>query len=63
MQITTLYDQTIKMGKRNLSPELIELYDGELSFPETSWPYVIGNFVQTVDGVVSYKIPLHSGGT
>src|SRR6185312_10609311 len=32
-------------------------------FPETNRPYVIGNFVQTIDGIVSFQVPLHSGGT
>jgi riboflavin biosynthesis pyrimidine reductase len=46
-----------------LIPELQKLYSGNLSFPEYSdRPYVIGNFVQTVDGIVSYMIPHKSGG-
>ena len=62
MRLTTLYERNPER-KRRLPPELIKLYDGDLSFPETKRPYVIGNFVQTLDGVVSFQIPMHSGGT
>src|SRR5581483_5411500 len=45
---------------------LAHLYDGDLSFPDparaAARPFIVGNFVQTVDGVVSLKIPGHSGG-
>ena len=62
MRLTTLYDKGPEQ-KRHMPPELIELYDGDLTFPEVQRPYVIGNLVQTLDGVVSFQIPLHSGGT
>jgi riboflavin biosynthesis pyrimidine reductase len=62
MHITTLYEQKGKEEERTLPSELVELYDGDLSFPEVDRPYVIGNFVQTIDGVVSFKIPGRSGG-
>jgi riboflavin biosynthesis pyrimidine reductase len=47
-----------------LPEELKIAYGGELWFPPPGpvWPYVIGNFVSTVDGVVSYKIAGKSGG-
>jgi riboflavin biosynthesis pyrimidine reductase len=46
-----------------LPQELIDYYDGDLQFESTGGrPYVIGNFVTTVDGVVSYGIPGKSGG-
>ena len=40
------------------------MYDGNLAFPTfpSDRPYVISNFVETLDGVVSYKIPGQSGG-
>ncbi len=47
----------------NLPNELKHRYGGSLSFPEVSdRPYVIGNFVSTLDGVVSFSIPGKSGG-
>ena len=47
-----------------LPEELRTLYDGDLCFPEpsTGRPYVIGNFVSTLDGVVSFAIPGKAGG-
>jgi hypothetical protein len=61
MSITTLYER--KESRKRLPHELAELYDGDLSFPESrdDRPYVIGNFVQTIDGLVSYAIPGRSG--
>jgi riboflavin biosynthesis pyrimidine reductase len=61
MRIATLYEREEKK-KRNLPAELAELYGGDLSFPKVRRPYVIGNFVQTIDGVVSFKMPGRSGG-
>ena len=48
-----------------LPEELKIAYGGELWFPPPGpvWPYVIGNFVSTVDGVVSYKIAGKTGGS
>jgi riboflavin biosynthesis pyrimidine reductase len=48
-----------------LPAALRELYDGELHFPtgSTRRPYVIGNFVSTLDGVVTYHIEGQSGGS
>ena len=47
-----------------LTPELERLYAGGLSFPEPprDRPYVISNFVETLDGVVTYGISGKSGG-
>lgn len=39
-----------------LPPGLAERYGGALSFPEAR-PYVVANFVSTLDGVVSYAVP------
>ncbi len=45
-----------------LPPELATLY-GHLSFPiRTDKPYIIGNFVSTLDGVVTLNVPGHNGG-
>lgn len=40
------------------------LYDGDLRFPvfTSKAPYVIANFVSTLDGVVSFNMPGESGG-
>lgn len=40
------------------------MYDGNLAFPAypADRPYVMSNFVETLDGIVSYKIPGQSGG-
>jgi riboflavin biosynthesis pyrimidine reductase len=48
--------------RQPLPPELRALY-GELSFPRAPRrPYVISNFVSTLDGVVSLGLPGKSGG-
>jgi len=61
--IRTLLDQTAQMATPILPPELLRLYGGDLAFPSSSSrPYVIGNFVSTVDGIVSFRIPGKSGG-
>ena len=62
--IRTLFESKTVGASPVLSPELHYLYGGDLHFPEASdsRPYVIGNFVATLDGVVSYQIPGKSGG-
>lgn len=45
-----------------LPPALRKLYAGDLSFPARPQPYVYANFVSSVDGVVSYRIPGQAGG-
>ena len=47
-----------------LPDELRILYGGDLTFPALSGarPYVVGNFVSTLDGVISFEIPGQSGG-
>jgi riboflavin biosynthesis pyrimidine reductase len=63
MQIITLYERE-EPKEQFLTPELQRLYGGDLSFPkpDSNRPYVIGNFVETIDGVVSFRIPGRSGG-
>ena len=65
MKIITLYERTGPLTAESRLPESIAaLYDGELNF--SFWPnrrpLIIGNFVQTLDGIVSLKIPHQSGG-
>jgi riboflavin biosynthesis pyrimidine reductase len=61
--LRTLLDCAVH-GEPPLPPNLREFYGGNLHFPNVSSnrPYVISNFVSTIDGVVSYRIPDQSGG-
>jgi riboflavin biosynthesis pyrimidine reductase len=62
-QINTLFDRNSAQDQSVLSEELTILYGGDLRFPAVDCkPYVIGNFVSTIDGVVSFEIPGESGG-
>jgi riboflavin biosynthesis pyrimidine reductase len=62
-QITTLLNRERVPGDSVLPEDLRTLYSGDLRFPANpDRPYVIGNFVSTLDGVVSYEIPGRSGG-
>ncbi len=59
----TLYDGTGVAPSPCLTKILREAYDGELFFSDSSSrPLIVGNFVQTLDGIVSLKIPGKSGG-
>ena len=62
--IHTLLDRAGSPGSAILPAELRRLYGGELHFPAAlpGRPYVIGNFVSTFDGIVSYRIPGQAGG-
>lgn len=62
--IRTLIDRSEAPAHPILPEELRIAYGGDLWFPPSGpkWPYVIGNFVSTVDGVVSYQIAGKSGG-
>lgn len=61
--IATLLDRQDTLERGVLPEELIILYGGDLRFPEhDDRPYVIGNFVSTLDGVVSFEVPGQSGG-
>ena len=62
--IRTLTDRR-KTSEPSVLPEELRIaYGGDLRFPPSGpqRPYVIGNFVSTVDGVVSYEIAGKSGG-
>ena len=63
--VRTLIDRDQEYAEPALPQGLRELYDGDLHFPTppARRPFVIGNFVSTLDGVVSYKIKGHAGGS
>jgi hypothetical protein len=54
--VRTLIDRAQSHSEPALPPGLSEMYDGDLHFPESSAerPFVLANFVSTLDGVVSY---------
>ncbi|HJT21135.1 MAG TPA: dihydrofolate reductase family protein [Nitrospira sp.] len=64
MRIWTVYDGSEPASPISLPETLRRCYDGDLVFSPAprNRPLVIGNFVQTLDGVVSFKIPGQSGG-
>lgn len=63
MNIRTLYDGTRPPPSPCLTKTLRETYDGELFFGDASKrPLIVANFVQTLDGIVSLKMPGKSGG-
>jgi riboflavin biosynthesis pyrimidine reductase len=63
--VQTLVDCDKESAESALPPELREMYDGDLRFGASSAgrPYVIANFVSTLDGVVSYAIKGKSSGS
>ena len=63
--VRTLIDCDKQGGETGLPQELRELYDGDLHLhaPGAARPFVIANFVSTLDGVVSYEIKSKSGGS
>jgi riboflavin biosynthesis pyrimidine reductase len=63
--VRTLIDCDKQYAESALPQELRELYDGDLHFhtPDAARPFVIANFVSTLDGVVSYEIEGKSGGS
>jgi riboflavin biosynthesis pyrimidine reductase len=62
--IRTLIDQQDASLGPSLPDDLRVLYGGDLRFQASSArrPYVVGNFVSTLDGVISFEVPGHSGG-
>ncbi len=59
--LETLFTRSFGAGIA-LPPALAEVY-GLLDFPLPGGrPYVIGNFVSTLDGVVTLAVPGHAGG-
>ena len=63
--VQTLSDCDKDSGESALPQELRELYDGDLHLPTAgaARPFVIANFVSTLDGVVSYEMKGKSGGS
>ncbi|MGA3370288.1 MAG: dihydrofolate reductase family protein [Terracidiphilus sp.] len=63
--VRTLIDCDKQYAESVLPEELRELYDGDLHLhtPGAARPFVIANFVSTLDGVVSYEIKNNSGGS
>jgi riboflavin biosynthesis pyrimidine reductase len=63
--IRTLIDRDQNHFEPALPPGLRELYDGDLHFRTSpaERPFVIANFVSTLDGVVSYGIKGQAGGS
>ena len=63
--VRTLIDSDKQYAGSALPQELRELYDGDLHFHTAgaARPFVIANFVSTLDGVVSYEIKDNSGGS
>ncbi|MGD0731920.1 MAG: dihydrofolate reductase family protein [Terracidiphilus sp.] len=63
--VRTLIDCDKQYPETALPQELRELYDGDLRLhaPGAARPFVIANFVSTLDGVVSYEIKNNSGGS
>lgn len=62
--IQTLYQRDAPPAS-SLPTALADRYDGGLSLPDTASggrPYIIGNFVETIDGVISFALPGHAGG-
>ncbi|HET6385726.1 MAG TPA: dihydrofolate reductase family protein [Armatimonadota bacterium] len=64
--LRTLVDSSESVGGSPLlSDHLSGIFGGNVAFPDppsNDRPYVITNFVSSVDGVVSYRIPGHAGG-
>ncbi|HZU43629.1 MAG TPA: dihydrofolate reductase family protein [Terriglobales bacterium] len=62
--IRTLVDSEEHGAGPSLPAELRQLYGGDLRFPsaKSDRPYVISNFVSTLDGVVTYRIEGKAGG-
>ena len=63
--VRTLIDRDHDHLEPALPPGLRELYDGDLPFRAVpaQRPFVIANFVSTLDGVVSYEIKGQAGGS
>ena len=62
--VQTLFEGGQEHRQTALPEGLRDLYGGDLHFPPSSAqrPYIIGNFVCTIDGVVSFKVKGRSGG-
>src|SRR5690348_16583677 len=63
--VRTLIDRDQDHIEPALPPGLRELYDGDLHFRTSpaERPFVIANFVSTLDGIVSYAVKGQAGGS
>jgi len=63
--LKTLVERDRDFADASLPQGLRELYDGDLRFriPPRERPFVIGNFVSTLDGIVSYEIKGQASGS
>ena len=63
--VRTLLDRDKERAQSALPQKLRELYDGDLRFRRSpvARPYVVANFVSTLDGVISFEIKGKSGGS
>lgn len=63
--IRTLIHRGQNQADSVLPPGLRDLYDGDLCFQTSpaERPFVVANFVSTLDGVVSYEVQGHAGGS
>src|SRR5215471_10453865 len=63
--LKTLVERDRDFADASLPQGLRELYDGDLRFriPPRERPLVIGNFVSTLDGIVSYEIQGQASGS
>jgi len=63
--VKTLIERDRDYAEASLPQGLRDLYDGDLHFriPPAERPFVIGNFVSTLDGIVSYEINGQAGGS
>src|SRR5690242_11054554 len=61
--VQTLYERD-SAPSETLPAPLAQTYGGGLVFPEArdDRPYIIANFVATLDGVISYDLPGQRGG-
>ena len=63
LEIKTLYDGLEASPSPCLTKILRATYDGDLFFSDSSTrPLIVANFVQTLDGIVSLRIPGKSEG-
>jgi hypothetical protein len=63
--VRTLIERDSEPAQQVLTEGLRDLYDGDLHFPTgfAQRPYIIANFVRTLDGVSSFKVKGLSGGS
>jgi riboflavin biosynthesis pyrimidine reductase len=66
MHLVTIFERGWGLSPNLLSEQLSTLYGSSLGFrvKENQRPLIIGNFVQTLDGIISWKMPgISDGGT